>query len=205
MVKGIDCSHWQPLLDYDAAFADGIKFMSTKVSDGINGLDPTRFDHINAARAAGLLVGAFHFYRPGMDGTAQAENFIKNCPPNLDWYCFDFEDHGSISVDQQLKEAKDFLDAIYASDQISKDPWIYLSSNFADELGNPSWLANYRLWLANYNPKSSRHFYVPKPWDKYTIWQNAEDGQCAGLQDGHSVDTDVFDGSLDELKALFSK
>lgn len=203
MIKGIDVSHYEPALDWKAAYSDPnhpILFMSTKITDGVSGLDPMRFTHLNGAKAAGLVTGGYHFFHPSMDGLIQAEHFLVTCQGlPIDWFSLDFEAHENKAVDIQLSEAKAFLDKVRAV--TGKTPWIYLSTSFANELGNPTWFANYPLWLANYNsiPK------VPKPWLSYGIWQNSDSGTCAGLGAGHHVDTDIFNGDIDQLKALIVK
>jgi len=207
MIKGVDTSHWNKPINFMQAKSDPtapILFMTTKITEGVGGVDVTAPQFIGAAREAGLLVGGYHFFHPSMDGLKQGQFFTSRCPTKLDWYCLDFEAHDNKPADIQLDEAEAFLD--YLQNYTKLTPWIYLSSSFMDELGNPSWMSKYNRYLANYNARTSPHFYVPKPWsesDTNLIWQNSENGQCAGLAPGESVDTNLFDGTLDQLKALF--
>lgn len=199
-VVGIDVSHWQPAVDWIRAKRNsGVQFMSTKITEGIGSVDLMRHVHVESARAAGVLIGGYHFFHPHISGQDQARFFLDNCPEKLDWYSLDFESHDNLASSVQLNQARRFLDVVEAA--TGKRPWVYLSPSFANELGNPDWLGMYPLWLANYVPVA----HVPKPWVKFDIWQNSERGHVDGLGAGHSVDTNVFNGSLDDLKTLFSK
>ena len=90
-----------------------------------------------------------------------------------------------------------WLDAVER--QLQRRPVIYLSPAFmTDVLHNASALAQYPVWLAHYttDPEPA----VPKPWTKWTFWQQTRQGSMPGVSS--HVDLNCFNGTLEELKAL---
>ncbi len=75
-VKGIDLSAHNGAVDFDSVAADSVTFVYLKATEGIDFCD-SRFDvNFRAARAAGLKVGAYHYFRFNTDGARQAEHFM---------------------------------------------------------------------------------------------------------------------------------
>ena len=79
-LRGIDVSHHQGSIEWPRVAADDVAFAIIKATEGGDHID-TKFDeNLRNARAAGLAVGAYHFFtfcRPGAD---QARNFIATVP-----------------------------------------------------------------------------------------------------------------------------
>jgi lysozyme len=81
-VRGIDVSHHQGLIDWQRVAADDVAFAVIKATEGGDHVDDAFALNLREARAAGLAVGAYHFFtfcRPGAD---QARNFISIVPRN---------------------------------------------------------------------------------------------------------------------------
>lgn len=79
-VRGIDVSHHQGLIDWRRVAADDVAFAVIKATEGGDHVDDAFYTNLREARAAGLAVGAYHFFtfcRPGAD---QAKNFISVVP-----------------------------------------------------------------------------------------------------------------------------
>jgi lysozyme len=77
-VPGIDVSHYQGSVDWATVAGGGERFGFAKASEGVSGTgssDPYFADNWSGMRAAGILRGAYHFYHPKDDPTAQAHNF----------------------------------------------------------------------------------------------------------------------------------
>ncbi len=94
-VYGIDVSHHQGEIDWAAVAADDISFAYIKATEGGDWVD-TRFEqNWSEARAVGLNVGAYHFFRTCTDGALQAENLLRVVPdvPSLP-IAIDVEGHG---------------------------------------------------------------------------------------------------------------
>jgi lysozyme len=79
-VRGIDVSHHQGDIDWGRVTADDVAFAIIKATEGGDHRDRLFVANLAAARKAGLVVGAYHFFtfcRPGAD---QARNFIETVP-----------------------------------------------------------------------------------------------------------------------------
>ncbi|TIM61446.1 MAG: lysozyme, partial [Mesorhizobium sp.] len=79
-VRGIDVSHHQRQIDWRRVAADDVAFAIIKATEGGDHVDGAFAANLREARAAGLAVGAYHFFtfcRPGAD---QANNFISVVP-----------------------------------------------------------------------------------------------------------------------------
>ena len=79
-VRGIDVSPHQGEIDWRRVAADDVAFAIIKATEGGDHVDDAFAKNLREARAAGLAVGAYHFFtfcRPGAD---QAKNFISVVP-----------------------------------------------------------------------------------------------------------------------------
>ena len=74
MDYGVDLSHWNAVNDARAMRASGVTFAICKATDGPSGADATFAPKVAQLRAAGIVVGAYHFARAG-DPVAQARHF----------------------------------------------------------------------------------------------------------------------------------
>lgn len=91
-VRGIDVSHHHGEIDWAQVAQSGVAFVSVKASEGGELSDPRFLANVTGARAAGLKVGAYHFFtfcRPGED---QAKTFSLwsssrrvTCRPQSTW------------------------------------------------------------------------------------------------------------------------
>src|SRR6478752_6482672 len=75
-VPGIDVSEYQPNVDFDAVRASGRRFAFLRVSDGVRHPDDAFARHWPAAKKAGLLRGAYQYFRAGQDARAQADLLV---------------------------------------------------------------------------------------------------------------------------------
>lgn len=81
---GIDVSHHQGDIDWRAVRDDGIEFAFIKATQGATYIDPRFRTNWEAARAAGVVAGAYHFFSLCSSGQAQAEHFVSVAPPAHD-------------------------------------------------------------------------------------------------------------------------
>jgi lysozyme len=207
-VPGIDVSYWDSGIDWPKVRATGQRFMFTKATEGDYYADPTFDDNWIGAKKAGLLRGAYHFFRSNVDPAKQANKFIDyvktmndngELPPVLD-----LESHDGQTKEKIISRAKIWLDLV--EDAFGKKPIIYSGQYFLQDHfsvaggGPPYWAKNYPLWLAqypnNYVEGSSKPF-LPRGWFNWTFWQYSEKGRVNGIN--ASVDLDVFQGTLEEL------
>lgn len=94
MIKGVDVSRYQAVSGWET----GIDFAFTKVTEGTTYTNPSWVAQRDTARAASLVVGYYHFARPG-DMIAQADFFLsKIALQQGDVLMFDWEDAGVSSA-----------------------------------------------------------------------------------------------------------
>ncbi|KAK7680196.1 hypothetical protein QCA50_016705 [Cerrena zonata] len=76
---GIDVSHFQGAVNFEAAKANGISFAYIKATEGTTFIDPEFNTNYVAAANAGLIRGAYHFAHPDVSsGAAQANFFLAH-------------------------------------------------------------------------------------------------------------------------------
>ena len=77
---GIDLSHHQGEIDWSKLPSSDISFAYIKATEGGNFIDPHFKKNWQAAKEAGLIVGAYHFFRICKPGAIQADNFLAIVP-----------------------------------------------------------------------------------------------------------------------------
>lgn len=206
-VPGIDVSYWNAGIDWPKVRAAGQRFVFAKATEGDYYADPTFDDNWRGAKAAGLLRGAYHFFRANVDAKKQANKFIDyvrsmsdtaELPPVLD-----LETHDNQAKEKIISRAKTWLDLVEGA--FNRKPIIYSGQYFLQDYlsepggGPPSWAKEYPLWLAQYPnvyvPGSQP--VLPRGWFHWTFWQYSEKGRVNGIN--ANVDLNLFNGSLEDL------
>lgn len=177
MNKGIDISHHNGVLDFHKIKAAQVDFVFMKCTEGAFMKDPFFKSNYKEAKKAGLLVGAYHFFRASISAKGQAENFLSvikdldlDLPPVFDWEITDKQ-----SSDTQWKGALTWLDTVEIATK--RVPIIYTGPAFFNSIGNPKEFKRYPLWIAHYADKPK----VPKPWTDWAIHQFTDQGEIDGL------------------------
>ena len=206
-VPGIDVSYWNAGIDWPKVRATGQRYVFVKASEADYYRDSTFDDNWLGAKSAGLLRGAYHFFRCKVDAKRQADSFIN--------YVKSFNDDGELppvldleTSDGQRKEkiilaVKTWLDRVEAA--FGRKPIIYSGQYFLQDYlseaggGPPAWAKDYPLWLAQYpnNYIEGSQPSLPRGWFKWTFWQYSEKGRLNGIN--ANVDLNVFNGTLEEL------
>ena len=122
-LRGIDVSHHQGAIDWPAVSRDGIDFAYLKATEGRTFTDPRFATNSRDADAAGLRVGAYHYFSLCSPGREQGQHFAATIgaqtaagvrlamPPAVD-----LELLGSCSGpparDVLLGEVRDFIDVV---------------------------------------------------------------------------------------------
>lgn len=191
-VAGYDVSHYQPNLNVHAHMAQaGKKFCIIKATEGANIVDHLFSAHWKAAKAAGMIVGAYNFFHPSVDTTAQAKRFESvigklgagDLAPVLDW-----EKTDGISAVRDRSAAQSFIQDV--AQVTGKNPIIYGAPYFLQALGLGADFIQHPLWIAHYGAKCPL---IPFPWTAWTMWQYTSGG---------GLDLNLYNGSLDQLKGL---
>ena len=206
-VPGIDVSYWDSGIDWPKVRATGQRFVFVKATEGDSYADPTFDDNWRGAKTAGLLRGAYHFFRSNLDPKKQANKFIDyvrsmnddgELPPVLD-----LETNDGQTKDKVISRAKAWLDQVEAT--FGKKPIIYsgqffLQTYFVEAGGGPPiWAKDYPFWIAQYPNQyvPGMQPTLPRGWFQWMFWQYSEKGQVNGIN--AKVDLDLFNGTLEEL------
>ncbi len=204
-------------VDFEAAYKWGIRGVMLKATEGEHFRDPLYTSRRTRAIKAGMLVGAYHYERPGDVGNqvsvflqavghqSDAVYVVPPLPspglraPNFVRLALDFEDKKL-----GLWQAEQFLDIIHTVTQ--QYGWLYsgfLVRELLQKRGSGVGLEHYPLWLAEYSTVAK----VPKLWKNYVLWQRSGDGEGPGPHDipgiGIKQDVDYFSGTDDELRAAW--
>jgi len=175
MLTGIDISKWQGAgFNVDAA-AD---FVICKATEGTGYVDPLCDKFYQQAKAKGKLLGVYHFARPdlGTTGEAEAEYFVKNIKGYigeailvLDYECAPYSDDWAYAFAKRVHDLTGVWPMLYAS---------------ASKINGVNWsktAKNCGLWIAGYpnaynvpnppTPKPSDMPYGIGAWPFWAIWQ----------------------------------
>lgn len=98
-VYGVDVSSWAHPngqgIGWDALVDDGYTFALVKATQGNNYTNPWALRDLDDARASGMLVGAYHYFEPGVPAADQAAFFtltlvgqLLDLGAWLDWDCY---------------------------------------------------------------------------------------------------------------------
>lgn len=198
----VDLSHHNNVVDLAKAKDNGLVGVFHKATQGLSFTDPLYQKHKDAATAAGLLWGAYHF-GDGSDGVAQADFFLNKVGTDPDQLLvLDFEANPA-GPSMSLVEARAFVTHI--NEVTASFPGFYCGHFYKELVGTgvDTVIGNCWLWLAQYGPTPV----VPATWDRWTFWQYT-DGASGPLP--HEVpgigfcDRDRFNGTEDELRAFWS-
>lgn len=195
-VRGIDVSHHQGQIDWRRVAADDVAFAVIKATEGGDHVDDAFATNLREARAAGLAVGAYHFFtfcRPGAD---QAKNFISVVPHDQPLLppVVDIEFGGNCpqrpSPQQLSAELQAFLGPVEAA--FGKPAIIYLTDEAEEAyLGQ---IAVRQRWLRSLAIKPSE--------DGWIYWQYHNMGRVDGIEG--DVDLNVLQGGQQTLAGLFA-
>ena len=197
-IQGVDVSHHQGEVDWEALAADGTDFAYIKSTEGSDWHD-TRFEeNWRGADQAGVLRGAYHFFTLCTPGADQAAHMVATVPdePGMLPPAVDLEFGGNCSARPTVAEFRAELDAFLAAIETHyrMQPVIYTNAGF------------YKRYLAEEPPEVTWWVQSPvvEPWGspEWTLWQYSP-----GPKDGvdGDVDRNVFDGSRSDLTGLTSR
>ena len=203
-LPGIDLSDFQSLSseDWSTLASQGLKFAFVKATEGRSFRAESFQEKWRDAKAAGLLRGAYHFFRPSRTGEEQAANFLEalqavggleqdDLSPVLD-----IESRDGIQSSEIRKRCLVWLDQVEQA--TGRTPIIYTGPSFGEDvLGPDARFAAYPLWVAHYTKGQPS---IPKKWANCALWQYMETGRVKGIVGG--VDLNWFNGDENALKAF---
>lgn len=178
MLKGCDLSKWNP------ETPSGYDFYLIKASEGYGYKDSALDSHFNAVKSAGKLYGFYHYARPDLGNTPEAEAdwFLSLVGQHAGNAIFALDYEGdSLSSGQEW--ALRWLQRVYEKTGVR--PVFYCSSS-ALPMFEKIAKENFGLWVANWNVES------PKidPWSVFAFWQYTN----------RPIDQDYFNGTIEQYK-----
>jgi lysozyme len=186
---GIDVSHHQGAIDWQAVAGDGIEFAYLKATEGGDHLDTTFEANWTGAAAAGIDRGAYHFFTSCTPGDEQAAHFLATVPDGAELPpALDLELAGSCSArppeDQVRAEVAAWVEAVEAG--TGEQVLLYVGQDWADRYGvRAGWGDDH--WI----PRFWR-----RPDEAWLVWQLTFGADVHGIDGG--VDLNVSRRSLAE-------
>lgn len=200
-VHGADLSRWQGVVDFPALSQRGLRFVFIKATEGESLQDPNYRRNVLEARRANLQVGSYHFFDANATPDAQLRNFSSyadvqpgDLPPAIDIETLASAAKTAPSV-QLVDEVKKFAEGIFAKYGVK--PLIYSNRSFANQYNLGTALAEYPLWISEWNVTEPG---LPSGWSNWVFWQYTSGGTNPGIRG--FVDLDAFHGNANEFDAI---
>jgi GH25 family lysozyme M1 (1,4-beta-N-acetylmuramidase) len=210
-LKVLDLSHHNSgprggAIDFAAIAGAGIRGVILKASQGTAMVDAQYAGRCQAARAAGLLVGAYHFATAD-DVDAQVAHFLDVARPDAaTLMALDHEPNNGNQLD--LDGCRAFLEG--ASGQLGRKLVLYSGNLIKEQLTSDAdgFFGGHRLWLAHYNDNPR----WPAAWAAPWLHQFSGDGvnnhgivmPGVDARQASALDMNSFAGSDDELAAQWA-
>ncbi len=200
-VHGIDVSHYQKQVDWSLVASQrdksqNVDFAFVKATEGQKMQDTVFCKNWDAMREAGLLRGAYHFFRPGISAELQAQHFIASVdlqhgdlPPVLDVEVTDEQPAQTV-----VEGVRTWLSIVGNHWKIR--PIVYTNQKFYNRY-LAGHLPEYPIWIARYTD-----WHLPELADGHLwhFWQYGCQGRLPGIEG--DVDLNVFNGSIESLHAM---
>lgn len=176
MSYGIDVSHWQSPASLPwEKIAAGASFCICRTTYGTT-RDRAVAEHMRRARAVGLQVGVYHFFRPSQPVADQLATFraaaaaAKYQPgdiiPALDVEADPVPKPGTPVSPGWQEGVRWMLDVMVSE---FGDAMVYITQREFGMLGKPAWLLERPLWVANYTGAKAPATPGNMPW---LLWQH---------------------------------
>lgn len=214
---GIDVSAFQTTINWTSVKGAGIKFAFAKATEGVDFLDDTFTAKMAGAKAAGVLIGPYHFARPDSfntnpnDAANEANDFVDAIQSyyqgnNLTLRpVLDVERLPNVGTTAQNKAflsewIRDF--AAVVNTRLGFKPIIYANSDYAINYLETN-INQFDFWLANYNytPPTTPPVSQSGVFGSWDFWQYTGTGSVSGISG--NVDRDVFNGTMAQLATQF--
>lgn len=208
---GCDVSvEYTPTFSVEAAYAAGLRFLGTKLSDGVKGTEIYEhgIDLLLAARVRRMAAIGYHFVRPDIDASVQADMFARQLDRAGVAGVLDVESGTAATVDLAREI---HLRVVTLGHRVA---FTYLPKWWHATSGSPSLAGLPPLWGSRYvtsapgveavgTPQQIAAGINPSWWDPYggkqvVILQYTQKATVGGL----TVTADAYPGSLADLELL---
>ena len=191
-LSGIDVSNWQGSIDYAKVKQSGVQVVYIKATEGDYYTDAYLKKNYSGAKAQGLLVGFYHFFRPSNEQSAKSQaNYFVNAIRGMVPDCrlaIDLEVTGGIGKSYLSSLAKVFLEEVKRL--TGKEVVVYTYTSFARS-NIDSTLGIYPLWIAEYGVSTPNTNPI---WNKWIGFQYSDSGKIPGVNG--PCDLDVFTNEI---------
>jgi len=225
VVEGIDVAEYQGAVDWNMVRASGREFGVARIADGFH-LDTTFAANWAGMRSAGMVRGAYYFFRPTQDVAMQAQIAADavgvlgdgDLPVTIDVECmcpFSTPGHtcqlggaGCATAAEAAAALMEMVDRVGAA--TGKRPMIYTSARVWD--GASYYMSRAHepasaLWVPGY--LTTGCVSVPMDWSDWQFWQYS-DGNCSGcvtgvvpgVSTGSDCDRNHWNGTVETLRAF---
>ncbi len=189
-VKGIDISaHNGAGIDFDAVAADTVDFVYIKASEGESFRDSLFYANYTGVCKAGLMVGAYHYFRFDREGWRQGRNLldaVRNLRFDLP-LAIDVEEWGNASTYDTDYVARQLRDMIEYLGEYGRKVIIYTNRDGYNRFIRFRF-QDVPVWISSFTPKP-----LDAPW---VLWQHSHRGNVQGI---HGItDINTFNGSRSE-------
>lgn len=180
---GLDISHWQGDVDYEALKASGVEFVFLRVgtSDGIDGeqiLDKKFLQNIKSANEVGIPVGIYFYSYANTEDRAisdakwvinQIKDYHITLPIAFDWGNWNTFNEFHLSLFGLTDIANAFLKVV---EDAGYEGMLYSSKSYLEQVWYPT---SYKTWLAHYTDRTNYQ-------GDYEFWQMCSDGSVNGIK-----------------------
>ncbi|TCU11040.1 glycoside hydrolase family 25 protein [Rhizobium sullae] len=204
-IQGIDISHHQGAIDWKALAAQpNVRFAIMKATEGGDHKDTRFAENWQAAKEAGIVRGAYHFFTFCRPGRGQAQNVLATVPKEQGTLpiAIDLEFVGNCdkvpTLEEMTAEVNAFVTEIKGT--FPEKPIFYVTQEFFDQYlkGNESRFPDHYLWLRSVfkEPEQER-------CGRWSIWQFADNGRVDGIEG--PVDLNALCPAQKGFAALFAE
>lgn len=173
-LRGIDVSAHNGDIDFDRVAQEGYGFALIKATEGTDFKDKRFDDNVGRARSAGLLTGAYHFFRFDTDGRLQAINLLHSTRGvTLDFpLIIDVEEWGNPDAVATSEIVARLRQMISHLEYFGRDIILYTNKDGYERFirGN---FDSYPLWICSFSEIDP-----DIPW---SIWQYSHRGRVDGI------------------------
>lgn len=203
---GLDLSHHQgSTLDFAAFRREGVEFAFLKSTEGSDFVDDQFAKNLSKARAAGMLVAAYHYVRSNATAAAQVANVRRVVPLDVPVIPDVEANSGGIQL------VHDFVAGLQAAGY--HVPLTYLPRWYWQQIGSPSLAGLPSLWSSRYPDNvvgslADELADVPASyWNGYgglgvIVLQFSSSARIAGYA---PLDANAFRGDRDQLATLLGQ
>lgn len=195
--EGIDVSHYQGDIDWAQVKSAGISFAILKCTEGRSMVDTSLQTNFAGAKAQGIAVGVYHFFRATtpQEAVQEAQFFISVIDSiggieALDIAPFlDVEIASDLSKEDMAANIRAWMNEVEGKYKFR--PYLYSYPGYMDNCIDN--LSDYPLWIAYYSGTPDDRC----GWNEWSFIQWTDGGTVPGI--AGNVDRNEFNGSVEEL------